>query len=250
MKIVTGWGDQSIGEKDTYLWHCGPLQLYYKVIYDELWLAHHDSDSEQPEQALQPVDEATLKWQRWSLKKAAVSIKILPTFPDLPVIIKPETSFWMTPGVKTRVYPRIPLWIKVLLDGEALLETPILQISKTWFGDFLDGEICYWIKSYVRKEILPEQHRPFLAVSPIQIINRSDEELLVDKICHRVTSSVFSNSKASSGRMKPASVIAARMMSARSTCCAKRRRRRPRQSCFPNRVCPIATALPPRPSPR
>ncbi|MCB0296406.1 MAG: hypothetical protein KDG51_14490, partial [Calditrichaeota bacterium] len=92
----TGWGDQFIGEKDTYLWHCGPLQLYYKVIYDELWLAYHHSDSEPPEQ---PADETTLKWQRWSLKKAAASIKILPTFPDLPVIIKPETAFWMTPGV-------------------------------------------------------------------------------------------------------------------------------------------------------
>lgn len=186
MTIVTGWGNQSIHHNGTTLWHCGPLQLYYKVAHDELWLAYHPTDAEQPEQALQPVAEATLKWQRWSLKKAADSIKILPTFPDLPVIIKPETSFWMTPGVKTRVYPRIPLWIKVLLEGEALLETPVLPISKTWFGDFLDGEICYWIKSFVRKEILPEQHRPFLAVSPIQIVNRSDEELLVDKICHRV----------------------------------------------------------------
>lgn len=186
MNIVTGWGDQPVNEKDTLLWHCGPLQLYSRLAYDELWLAHHQTDPEQPELALQPVDETDLKWQRWSLKKAATAIKILPAFPDLPVIIKPETSFWMTPGVKTRVYPRIPLWIKVQWEGESLLETPILQISKTWFGDFLTGEICYWIKSFVRKEILPEQHRPFLAVSPIQIVNRSDEELLVDKICHRV----------------------------------------------------------------
>ncbi len=170
----------------------GPLHLWCKSTPDEIWIAHEhietDSLAETGDGNIDPPEDAN--WWRWSLKqtvkKAETEIQIVPVFPNLPVVVKPEYPFRITKDVSTRIYVRVPLWVQIKLGETMIVEIPTVVLSKTWFGTFREGELSYWISSAARKQIEPDISRPYLAICPIQIVNRSDEELLVDKICHRV----------------------------------------------------------------
>ncbi|MCB0265060.1 MAG: hypothetical protein R3C41_10055 [Calditrichia bacterium] len=177
---ISFWGKQELPQIETKLWRFGPLHVWLKTRYDELWIAHHHSETEIAEQ---PDD---LKWERWTLKKLPPELHFKPMLPNLPVVVKTEHPFRVVQNVQTKIYVRVPLWVGIVLDGNQVIELPTMQLSKTWFGGFVDGEICYSLTTSARKEALFENERAFLAVSPIQILNKSEDELLVDKLCHRV----------------------------------------------------------------
>lgn len=182
------WGTQQMPGKEPVRFDFGSLQLWLKSTSDEFWITHRhvdiDRDGIRRGQTEALPDDTT--WQRWTLKKPLDSIKLLPGFPDIPIVVKPEYPFHVTIGVKTRIYVRAPLSVRVVLGSVEIIKLPAIVLSKTWFGNFVDGELCFWISSAARKQIEPDPARPYLAICPIEIINRSDDELLVDKICHRV----------------------------------------------------------------
>lgn len=170
MNELAIWTDREIENEDNS-WQCGPLQATFRTVENELWVAFSES-------AVQTDPD----WQRWALKKPPEKLQFLPCFPDLPVVVKPETTFRLMPNITTRIYVRVPLWVRLMINNEALIEQPIIPLGKTWFGDFLSGTLCYWITSAIRPVITADPARPYLAICPIEITNRSDEELLVEKI--------------------------------------------------------------------
>jgi hypothetical protein len=130
-----------------------------------------------------------ITWSRWALESACQEIRLVPLFPDRPVVVKPESAFRVTTGAQARIYVRVPLWVRIepaIPESMPLVEIPTIVLSNTWFGTFTNGELCYWISSGARMQIEPDPSRPFLAICPIQIINRADEELYVEKLCLRV----------------------------------------------------------------
>ncbi len=174
------WGKQKMPGEDVAGWRFGPLHIWGKTSGDELWLTSTYSD--EPLAAMPENPE----WRRWTLRKLPGEIHFKPAFPDLPVVVKPEHPFRVVKKVHTKIYVRVPLWVQIEIDNTPITEFPSVVLSKTWFGNFVDGELCYWIASAARKQPLFETVRQYLAVCPIAIHNRSDEELLVEKICHRV----------------------------------------------------------------
>jgi len=162
----------------------GPLRIWLKCDGDELQMAHEYVDEAiSSDEANPPVGEA---WQRWTLKRGIKDFQLLPILPDLPLVVRPESSFKLLPGVRTNIYVRIPIWISGILGGHTLFELPTIRLSKTWFGDFYNGEVCYWLLSSARKEIKPDSTPDYLAISPIEVVNRSAQVLQMDKLCHRV----------------------------------------------------------------
>jgi hypothetical protein len=138
---------------------------------------------------------ADLKWSRWALKKSDFKLRINPCFPNLPVVVRPEYEFRLTRGAEATFYVRIPVWAQIqdISDGDLLItEIPSMILSRTWFGEFTEGEICYWFKSTARRKITDDIFKPHLCVCPINVLNNSDEELNIDKLCLRCESlSVF-----------------------------------------------------------
>lgn len=129
-----------------------------------------------------------LKWSRWVLKSKNFKLGIYPAFPNLPVVVKPEYEFRLMPGAQARFYTRIPMWIQLLDAGDKNLqitEIPSINLVRTWFGSFTNGEICYWFQTTARREVSDDIFRPNLCVCPIIIKNESDEELNIDKLCLR-----------------------------------------------------------------
>lgn len=183
------WGSHPMPGEEAVCFICGPLQLWLRSTADELWISflYNGGEERSPAGSEQPVPPPEeLNWRRWTLKQHYKEIQFLPVFPDLPVVVKPEYPFRVTRDVRTKIYVRVPLWVRILLGKTTIIEIPTVILSKTWFGDFTDGELCYWISSAARKNMEPDTSRPFLSICPIQIINRSEDELLVEKICLRV----------------------------------------------------------------
>ncbi|RMI15118.1 MAG: DUF432 domain-containing protein [Calditrichaeota bacterium] len=188
--MTSPWKAYPLPGDDPLFIRIGSLHLWIRSTTDELWLAYRHQESANGAEATSepsafPVPE-DLQWHRWTFSHKSFEFHLRPIFPDLPVVVKPEYPFRVTPEVRTKIYIRVPLWVQVRLKDTVITEIPSVVLSHTWFGSFTDGELCYWISSAARKKIDPDPTRPFLAICPVHIRNRSDEELLVEKICLRV----------------------------------------------------------------
>jgi hypothetical protein len=143
--------------------------------------------------------DSDLRWSRWVLRNGEMEIQLSPVFPNLPVVVKPEYQFKLIQGGSAEIYVRIPVWIQVKALSEndlRITELPSLQLSRTWFGSFLDGEICYWFKTTARRLLDEDIFKPHLCVCPIKVFNNSEEELEIDKLCLRTEQlSIYINDK-------------------------------------------------------
>lgn len=131
----------------------------------------------------------TLKWRRFAYPSPPKTIQMAPRMPDRPLILAGETQFDVRPGARVRFYVAVPVWISVRIPGadpEVLLEHPTSVLSSTWFGDFFEGEHCYWTPTRARTDPAKLPKANYLVTCPIEVINRSADPLLVDKLALRV----------------------------------------------------------------
>ena len=119
-------------------------------------------------------------------------LRLLPVLPDRPLVVKPEHPFTLLRRASARIYMRIPTWIRVEAveerDGGAsvLAEIPTVHLSDTWWGDFQEGELAYWLTTQGRREFTPDLFKAHFVMSAVQLDNRSDDDLRVEKLSLRV----------------------------------------------------------------
>jgi len=183
------WGQYQISDNSIHNWELGPLKIWCKNINKELQIAYKRGETNEDDNSKLTEPPEDLAWTRWALEGNKTTVELNPLLPDRPVVVKPETSFWLTKNAKARIFVRVPLWIQINLAGrkaKALTEIPTVILSNTWFGNFFEGELCYWVSSGARRQIEVDPQRSYLVICTIQLINNSDEDLLVEKICLRV----------------------------------------------------------------
>lgn len=185
------WGDHPLPSGETLDVRLGPLSLRVRCLADEIWLAHVSGDWRSRGGSAgreRPSEEES--WIRWPVPDETEHVRFSPVFPPRTVVVKPEHSFRLLPGAHARIYVRVPLWVRVLAaapDGAlALADVPSVILSDTWWGEFTEGELCYWLSTSARRRTRPESFEPHLAVCPLELANRSDRELEVQKIALRV----------------------------------------------------------------
>ena len=184
------WGEYTIEGSGTLAVRVGPLSLWFRVRGNEIWIAHTATGEGAPE----PKDEEA--WTRWAAVENPRTVRLLPVFPDRPVVVEPELKFKLLTQAQARIFVRVPLWVRVEVGnpGVTLIELPTLEMSDTWFGGFMDGELCYWLPTTARREVTPELFQDHLALCPIQLVNQSIAILNVEKIALRVVHlSLFSS---------------------------------------------------------
>ena len=184
------WGEHPIpGAGETRRIDVGPLAVWLRSVENELWLAHAgrgENDGPLPEP---PAD---IEWRRWALPEGAHRIRIRPVLPDRPLVVKPEHSFMLLRHASARIYLRIPVWIRVeaLQDhgggGALLAEIPTVQLSDTWWGDHLEGELAFWLPTRGRRRLDTEMFQPHLVIGVVQLDNLSEDDLQVEKLSLRV----------------------------------------------------------------
>ncbi len=176
------WGPVAIPAGDQMVHRVGPLGLVFRKISNEIWIAADRTQIEHP-------DPETLVWSRWALKKDSVPIEVMPMMPDRQVVVRPEYPFMLSPGAEVRIYTRIPVWVGVYaLESKRhlLMEIPTVMLSKTWFGDFIEGTMCYWISTTARRLITDDIFQSHTAISTLHIKNESNSDLKIDKLGIRV----------------------------------------------------------------
>ncbi len=185
--LGTMWGSYPLSEEEPSVWTIGNLRLFVRQAGQEVLVA--DQYSDQNSGAFPPFPSNGADWSRWVLKEGRASVTLLPAFPDRAVVVRPDMPFRLLKGAQTKIYVRVPVWVRISLAGEAnysLRSVPTSILSNTWFGSFEDGELCYWIASGFRRAVSADMTRPDLVICPLRIYNRSDRDFLVEKICLRL----------------------------------------------------------------
>ena len=116
----------------------------------------------------------------------------MPVLPDRALVVKPDHPFTLTRRARARVYMRVPAWVRVEAVEEGggrpvrLAEVPTSPLSDTWWGDFLDGEMAYWLTTKARRALTPDLFAPWVIMAVLQLDNHSEDDLLVEKLLMRV----------------------------------------------------------------
>lgn len=193
------WGSRTLEPGRSIALRIGARDLWLRREGGEIWLAHHEesalsgpSSDPPPTEPPSPELPEDVEWARWATPGGEREILCRPALPDRTVVLKPERSFRLLNRAEARVFVRVPLWIRLELvpadEGELVLldEIPSLAMSDTWWGDFLEGELAWWLPTTARREMRPELHLPHLAVCPLRLVNRSGSDLAVEKLAFRV----------------------------------------------------------------
>jgi hypothetical protein len=181
------WQSYNIKKSDLLYWNIGNVKVWCQRIDGEVQIAYDYTPDNGSSQDSVKTDK-DISWSRWSVKDDISAIQLAPLFPDRAVVIKPESSFKIIKNEHVRIYARVPIWIQISAVNKEiihLISIPSVILSNTWFGNFREGELCYWISSGLRQRIEIDTDRLYMAICPISIINKSQEELLIEKICLR-----------------------------------------------------------------
>ncbi|HBQ61674.1 MAG TPA: hypothetical protein DD671_19210 [Balneolaceae bacterium] len=160
------------------------LHVWIKKQNQEFWISylHTDNTNSAPQ-----IDEQT-EWERWAPKGDETEVRVRPVFPDLPVVVSSEYPLKLVPEANIQVYCRVSAWMEISLvkSNYVLHEIPVTKLSRTWFGNTMEGELCYWLTSKARRSLEQVKGKPYLINCPIQITNKSHTDLNFERFCFRV----------------------------------------------------------------
>lgn len=184
------WGDRRApANGETQRLDVGPLTVWVRGVENEIWVTfHRAAEGEEPARDL-PEE---VQWSRWALHEDQRWIRVSPVFSDRPLVVKPEHPFTLMRRAGARIYMRVPIWVRLeVMDRpggrrSTLTEIPTVHLSDTWWGDNLEGELAYWLVTKGRRSITPELFQPHLVMCAVQLDNRSEDDLPVEKHALRV----------------------------------------------------------------
>jgi hypothetical protein len=112
-------------------------------------------------------------------------LQLTPVMPDKPLVILLESPGKLLPKQNISLYFEIPLWIRISSitekKSELLYELPIENLSNIWFGDPLEGELCYSLTLPLIENPEMMTNSPCTAVCTVNIKNQSALQLDLQK---------------------------------------------------------------------
>lgn len=183
----TIWGDWSFEYQSVHFFDLGDLCLWIQSREGELWIAHcyKNQLEEYPSEQEPPTG---ISWSRWALKQPVKRVKLTPVFADKPLVITSEYPLRLSTGTRIQIFTRVPIWVQLSIprNNYLLTEIPTVQLSRTWFGNPLEGELCYHLRTKARRSLAQVENRPHVVNCPIIITNKADRDLNFEKFCYRV----------------------------------------------------------------
>jgi hypothetical protein len=182
------WGELTFRDDEVVQYRSvGDLHIWLKSKDSEFWIGHrHSAGTSGEEYSEHPPED--LEWARWAVKPAGTHLKLLPVFPDLPIVVYSEHPLKVQTGTSIQIFTRIPAWVRIGLSKAdyTLVELPSVKLSRTWFGTPVEGELCYWSATKARRSLSNVESKPYLINCPIRITNKAKEDLDFTKFCYRV----------------------------------------------------------------
>lgn len=180
------WESCRVNEGETRWWALGPLLVgvqrktrEWRVGYE--YFTGGDAIRPVSERSVDELETAT----RFIFSDPGDELRLSPALADRPVVTKPVSPLYLPPGEETMMFVSSQVWVRVeaTQPGKVLLDVPSMRPSDTWLGSSTrEGELCYASRTHGRLSLddLPQQ--PFRAVTPLQIVNESQSELLLERI--------------------------------------------------------------------
>ena len=176
---VWGTADVAVGTEQQLA--LGDLTVVLRREPEELWIRHFYSEDTEPDQD---------SWTRWAASPDE-RYELRPALPNRSIVVSPEHPFVLGPRARSRIFVRVPLFARLFrADAEGgtaeISELPSVVLSDTWWGDFVDGELAYWVRTRARRVVSPEVFQSHLAICAFALENQSAEALTVDRFAVRV----------------------------------------------------------------
>ena len=131
---------------------------------------------------------ASSEWRHY-LSRESGPVRPQPVLPDRAIVAKPDRSLTLLAGESAQFFLEIPVWFRMNAGGERqvqVFEEPLAVLSNTWFGDPVNGELCYVLATRLHQgmsSIVPSAWR---AVCPMAVTNDSATDLAFERICLHV----------------------------------------------------------------
>jgi hypothetical protein len=182
------WREETFEVGQVRSWQIGPLSLVVERSRQEWKLAHRWTGWEDVDPGWSVVDggefpEDGWEFTRFVFSSTGSSMSLVPALANRPVVTSPRVPLFVSPGERTVLFVSTPMWLQVKGEGQTLLELPIRRLSDTWFGPSTrEGELCYSTKTCAALDVgnLPLLARR--AVTPVQIKNRADSPLQIERL--------------------------------------------------------------------
>jgi hypothetical protein len=187
------WGALEAAPETDYHWSIGDLRLWVRASGDEWLVAAEqeggDNEVVEPVEAGRIEKPAELPWVRYIAGEETRRLRLLPCMPDHSVVVGSDTLVNILPQSSGLFHVGVPVWVRVVIgrkERTVLAEFPSLQLSNTWFGDPMSGELCYSLRSRARRALRELETSPHRAVCPVRVFNRSPRQVDFQKMCVHV----------------------------------------------------------------
>ncbi len=172
-------------------WQVGPLDLRVRRTEHE-WHVFSSRESDR-ESALTAGAEGEMPaesaYRRFAADAGHDTIKLVPVFPDRPVVAKPDLNIAIPPGGEALFFAGVPAWFRVISCGKrefTLADEPSAVLSNTWFGAPTEGELCYALQTRASRDAENLKTGLWRVVCPVSVRNKSEEVLEFQRLCLRV----------------------------------------------------------------
>jgi len=183
--VQTWWAPITLAEGKTHTVRIGTLQLWLRRAGDE-WAFNWDRYGESSEHSLQPegpeVLPAPATWHRVIAPEAGDTLQLLPSPPDRPLMVSPHQPLSIARDVRTNLYIYLPCWVRVTVGKPekrlTLMEAPSVELTRSWFGDYKRGKLCYSWETAAVRDWQQMRPRPHHLLGTLQLHNRASKGML------------------------------------------------------------------------
>lgn len=182
------WDELKLQDNQAFSWKLAELRLDILKDKNKLHYAVSTSDEEEQSPSWHGFQKAEydpdLNWKRCIINEKDYLVRILPSMPTRPIVVRPETPLIVLPGSSARFFVSIPVWYSFLVGKDQIAwEIPSLALSNTWFGDPLSGVFCYALRSSAKTEYTLDKLRKNIASCSILVENNSLANFEFNRLC-------------------------------------------------------------------
>ncbi len=184
------WGTFEIPIGGAGSFRIGPCTLELERLPGELCVATHDSgndDDDELEIAIPAASVANLAERehvrRCALADDVTELTISAQLADEAVVASPRKPVSIPATGAITMYIGSPVWLRLEAGkfGHPLLDLPLHQPPKTWFGPSArHGELCYASRTHSRLRLDDLSVRPHRAITCVEVKNRAQTPFVLD----------------------------------------------------------------------
>jgi hypothetical protein len=186
------WNEWDLAPKQTAVWTFPERRIYVERIEQE-WHVLAVPGATGAGEASRAIIErskkpASSEWRHY-LSRESGPVHPQPVLPDRGIVVKPDRSLTLLAGESSQFFLEIPVWLRMNAGSDRqvrVFEEPLAVLSNTWFGDPVNGELCYVLATRLHQSMSSMGPSVGRAVCPMAVTNDSATDLAFERICLHV----------------------------------------------------------------